>query len=252
MTKQVKIVKQEEKVYSFIKEKVSLEEIQKCISENKSIGVDAFEIQKKLGIVRNNASTILNELCKEGKLVKIITRPVSFIPSDILEYIVTQENNGVEFKNEYTVYELKKLFENRSSAKEKTEDPFNSLIGYDNSLLSQIGQAKAAIMYPPNGLHTLILGESGVGKTTFARTMYEYALISKNIKNNEYPFISFNCSDYFNNPQLLLSQLFGHAKGAFTGAENDKTGLVEKANGGILFLDEVHRLPLMDRKCCFN
>ena len=56
-------------------------------------------------------------------------------------------------------------------------------------------------------------------------------------------FESFNCADYYNNPQLLLSQLFGYSKGAFTGATEDHIGLVEQANGGILLLDEVHRLP---------
>lgn len=57
------------------------------------------------------------------------------------------------------------------------------------------------------------------------------------------PFKSFNCADYYNNPQLLMSQLFGYAKGAFTGADQDHEGLVEKADGGVLLLDEVHRLP---------
>ena len=68
-------------------------------------------------------------------------------------------------------------------------------------------------------------------------------VVGNNKENKDYPFVTFNCADYFNNPQLLLSQLFGHVKGAFTGADTDKIGLVEKANGGILFLDEVHRLP---------
>lgn len=45
------------------------------------------------------------------------------------------------------------------------------------------------------------------------------------------------------NPQLLMAHIFGHIKGAFTGAGEDKEGLVDKANGGMLFLDEIHRLP---------
>ncbi|MFM2490152.1 sigma 54-interacting transcriptional regulator [Enterococcus avium] len=52
-----------------------------------------------------------------------------------------------------------------------------------------------------------------------------------------------NCAQYFNNPELLTSQLFGHMKGAFTGAENDHIGIIEAADGGIVFLDEIHRLP---------
>ncbi|WP_240984481.1 sigma 54-interacting transcriptional regulator [Acididesulfobacillus acetoxydans] len=56
-------------------------------------------------------------------------------------------------------------------------------------------------------------------------------------------FILFNCADYRENPQLLISQLFGVAKGAYTGANYDKAGLVEQADGSMLFLDEVHCLP---------
>ena len=101
---------------------------------------------------------------------------------------------------------------------------------------------QASILYPPNGINCLILGETGVGKSMFAYLMHEYA-IEMQVKNIDSPFITFNCADYSNNPQLLTSQLFGVKKGAYTGAEIDKIGLIEKANNGILFLDEIHRLP---------
>ncbi|MCW3744903.1 sigma 54-interacting transcriptional regulator [Enterococcus gallinarum] len=56
------------------------------------------------------------------------------------------------------------------------------------------------------------------------------------------PYIAYNCAQYFNNPELLSAALFGYTKGAFTGANEHHSGLLEKADGGILFLDEVHRL----------
>jgi transcriptional regulator with AAA-type ATPase domain/transcriptional regulatory protein LevR/mannitol/fructose-specific phosphotransferase system IIA component (Ntr-type) len=122
-------------------------------------------------------------------------------------------------------------------------DPFSSMIGWDRSLRLKVELAKAAIFYPPNGLHTLIIGATGVGKSELAESMHKFALQVKKLDPQRYPFIVFNCADYAENPQLLLAQLFGYRKGAFTGAETDKDGLVAKANGGILLLDEVHRLP---------
>ena len=179
----------------------------------------------------------MNQLWKEHKLIKINTRPVSFIPVSLILNSTANESP----KDTYTLEELYQLV-NYVETKESV-DPFAKLLGNNNSLMNQIGQAKAAIVYPPKGLHTLILGESGVGKTTFACAMHEYGMQIRQKTKEEYPFVTFNCADYFNNPQLLLSQLFGHAKNAFTGADKDKVGLVEKANGGILFLDEIHRLP---------
>ncbi|GAA0107906.1 MULTISPECIES: sigma 54-interacting transcriptional regulator [Clostridium] len=137
---------------------------------------------------------------------------------------------------------LEKYSEEKDSKQVYENDTFKRLIGYNGSLSIQISQAKAAVLYPPKGLHTLLLGPSGVGKSQVAECMYEFARTSKVISENA-PFVVFNCADYADNPQLLLSQLFGYEKGAFTGANNDKQGLVEKCNGGILFLDEVHRLP---------
>lgn len=122
-------------------------------------------------------------------------------------------------------------------------DPFTTLIGWNKSLHVKVEQAKAAVLYPPNGLHTLIIGATGVGKSVMAECMYKFALQAKDLDAGRFPFIIFNCADYAENPQLLLAQLFGYKKGAFTGAETDRAGLVAKANGGILFLDEVHRLP---------
>ena len=76
----------------------------------------------------------------------------------------------------------------------------------------------------------------------FAELMYQYAKHMHTISENA-NFIIFNCAEYADNPQLLLSQLFGYVKGAFTGAVKEKAGMVEKADGGMLLLDEIHRLP---------
>lgn len=195
--------------------------IKECIRQKEKegtiVGCSTTYTADKLNIQRTNVSSILNKLYREGRVLKIKGKPVMYLV-------------GADKKQEREV----KLLSQASN--------FNMLIGSDGSLKRCIQQAKAAILYPPHGLHSLILGPTGVGKTMFAELMHKFA-IENGIFNGDSPFISFNCADYSNNPQLLLSHLFGSKKGAFTGADKDRVGIVEKANGGILFLDEVHRLP---------
>lgn len=236
-------MKRIDKVYNYICEntaKLNLKDLKG------KVGFSASEISEELNILRNNVSMELNVLLKQNKIIKIKGRPVLYLDREKIEDIIGYklENQCVEIDDIKDIIKksnnsIKDKYGNNSK---DLKDPFNLLIGVNSGLKNQIEQAKAAMLYPPNGLHTLIVGQTGVGKTLFASMMYNYAKFSERL-DKEAPFIVFNCADYYNNPQLLISQIFGHIKGAFTGADEEKSGLVEKANNGILFLDEIHRLP---------
>ncbi|OOM81149.1 sigma-54-dependent transcriptional regulator [Clostridium sp. BL-8] len=226
-------MKQIEKIYNYILLK-SKEFTKEKLLEVK--GFSAQQIGEHFGVLRSNVSRELNNLCREKKIIKIKNRPVLYFEKE--QFIKLLNIKGA-FDYEEGI-DIKDFID--TSDEKKDRSPFNSLIGFNRSLKNQIEQAKAALLYPPNGLHTLIIGGTGVGKSLFANMMYKYYKSIKELPEDP-PFIIFNCADYCNNPQLLLSHIFGHVKGAFTGAEKEKEGIVEKADGGILFLDEIHRLP---------
>lgn len=226
----------EQEVFDYIYSVITREYLENSIQKKEIFGITAKDIADHFNTYRSTVSTLLNTAVKNGLFIKIETRPVLFVPVDI----VKRELHVPLDQSVYTPEEIRDLFFKKE---QEGTDSFSIMIGYDGSQSLQIKQAQSAILYPPKGLHTLITGESGTGKTLFAHTMYDYGRKIKGMSEKEYPFVEFNCADYYHNPQLLLSQLFGHIRGAFTGADQETEGLVEKANHGILFLDEIHRLP---------
>ncbi len=110
----------------------------------------------------------------------------------------------------------------------------SKIVGKDSGVL----RAKQMIAEAAS-LRVLLVGETGVGKTPFAR--YSSEVVAE-LTGQMRPFEQLNCACL--NTEQFQDQLFGHKKGAFTGAISDKRGLVELARGGDLFLDEIGEMPL--------
>ncbi len=145
------------------------------------------------------------------------------------------------FKNEEVILILKKAEERETLKREnrslreqiQKEHQYESILSKSPAMtgifrtISKIADYKTTI---------LVMGESGVGKELVARAVH-----ARSIRKNG-PFVAINCGAIPEN--LLESELFGHKKGAFTDATNDKRGLFEEAHNGTLFLDEIAELPL--------
>ncbi|MCY1713402.1 sigma 54-interacting transcriptional regulator [Caproiciproducens galactitolivorans] len=194
----------------------------------------ANNISEKIGISRNLASQYLNELVKEDKLLKINSRPVYFLHKRVIDgnFEISIDRNVFMSMDEFT--------DQLNTGKSELKN-FQKAVGYNTGIAYCVEQCKAAMKYPPNGLPILLTGQSGTGKSYLAQLMYEYA-VDEGIIESSSPFISVNCSEYANNPELETANLFGYKKGAFAGAERDHKGLIQSADGGVLFLDEVQGL----------
>ena len=110
---------------------------------------------------------------------------------------------------------------------------FESIIGNADLIKNSIEFAKKVA---PTDATVLLLGETGTGKEVFAQAIHN------NSRRISKAFIAVNCSSF--SKELLESELFGHVAGAFTGATKDKKGLIEEANNGTLFLDEVGEIHI--------
>jgi two-component system response regulator AtoC len=109
----------------------------------------------------------------------------------------------------------------------------DGVVGHSAALRDVVAMARKVAKHPST---VLITGESGTGKELIAR------LVHSSSPRAGAPFVAVNCAAI---PDALLeSELFGHVRGAFTGAAQERSGLFEEANGGTIFLDEIGELPL--------
>lgn len=109
---------------------------------------------------------------------------------------------------------------------------------YDGILISDEHRKLCQAVAGHKEIPVVICGETGTGKEELAKIIHKM----RETNESSVPFVALNCANI--NGDLAASMLFGHKKGAFTGAHNSSVGAVAAADGGILFLDEIHHLPM--------
>ncbi|MBZ0179230.1 MAG: sigma-54 dependent transcriptional regulator [Melioribacteraceae bacterium] len=191
--------------------------------------VDGFEVLEKVKAKKNNTAVIMItafgtiesavEAMKKGAF-DYITKPFS---SEELLLIVKRYE------------QLKNLLDENLSLKKKLEErySFHNLIGKSKVMNEMFEQIE---LVSDNEMSILIEGESGTGKEVVANAIHY------NSPRKDKPFIKLSCAAL--NDSLLESELFGHEKGAFTGAYKEKKGRFELSDSGSLFLDDVDDMPM--------
>ena len=180
-----------EAIYEYVQQEI-------YTNEDKRYGLDTKTVADALGMQRSNVSALLNELVKDKKLIKTMTRPVYYqLPKQIHQF--TEENC------------------------------FTSLIGHNGSLRNAIQLAKAAILYPKACLNVLLSAKNGCGISSFAALMHRFA-IEKGVFDETAPFVKINCKHYLKNMAVISDDLFGVQ-------QQLECSAFSKAQGGMLFID---------------
>jgi formate hydrogenlyase transcriptional activator len=199
-------------------------------SESRSVaGVTGFKAQCHLPLVnRGHGLGVLTLACFEDAF------PEAEIP--FLEQVAAQIAIAIE--NARAHCQIAALKEQLEGERVHVEDEilagakFEEIVGSSESLVQALGQVARVA---PTDSTVLVTGESGTGKELIARAIH------KRSRRADKPFIRVNCAAI---PQsLMASELFGHEKGAFTGATERRLGRFELANGGTIFLDEIGDIP---------
>ena len=143
-----------------------------------------------------------------------------------------RELEQIKTETEHVLKGMKTVIQNQDGAeiqkRTKIRDDFPEIIGDSDKIESVLGLVR---LVSKTKSSVLITGESGTGKEMIARPIHRLST------RTSFPFVPINCGAL--TETLLESELFGHERGAFTGAATEKRGLVEEAEGGTLFLDEI-------------
>lgn len=160
---------------------------------------------------------------------------VRAIQHGAFDYITKGDDNNKILPLIHRAIEKKQLRQRIENLEKRVakKHSFNTILGQSAALGRVLDLARKVAATDAT---VLLTGETGTGKEVFAQAIHQASARSGK------SFVALNCSTF--SRELLESELFGHIRGAFTGALKDKKGFVEEANGGTLFLDEIGEMPL--------
>ncbi len=165
------------------------------------------------------------------------TEAIELMKRGAYDFIIKPISSEVLLNRITKIFELKNLLQENDSllkAIGSKEIPFSNQIIFQSQTMKEV--INIASRAARTDANILIQGESGTGKELFARGIHYSS------KRKHKPFVTVNIAAL---PETLIeSELFGHVKGAFTGADSDHTGLFEQSEGGTLFIDEAGEIPL--------
>ncbi|MGY3766602.1 sigma-54 interaction domain-containing protein [Vagococcus vulneris] len=169
-----------------------------------------------------------------GYQIKSKSSPI-FFPDGTLHLVVTKSDPIDEAEVKRWLRDVEKIPRDHVEKSDQNQniDDCGGIVAESFELKKILRVCKQVSQY---NSRILILGESGVGKEVIANYIHRHSTVA------DKPFIAINCAAIPEN--LFESEFFGHEKGTFTGAEENKMGLIEAASGGTLFLDEISEMPL--------
>jgi len=191
--------------------------------------LDGIQVLKE--VRKANVATPILVLTADGSVSRAV-EAMQAGANDFLMKPVGPERLDVSIRNALAMSDLSSEVR-RLSKVEENRLSFEELVSVASSTREAIAMARRAAR---SEIPILIQGESGTGKEIFARAIHGSS------ERAGAPFVAVNCGAL--PAQLVESILFGHEKGAFTGATSKRTGKFQEANGGTLFLDEIGELPL--------
>jgi len=208
---------------------IASQDISVVISDVKLPDANGVELVKQIKAIKSYVEII--NLTAYGT----ISDGVLAIKNGAFDYLTKGDDNDKIIPLVYKALEKAKLNFRVNALESKIIDKhsFNAILGKSKAIANAISLAQKVAVTDTT---VLLLGETGTGKEVFAQAIHYGS--PRKLK----PFVAVNCSSF--NPELLESELFGYLAGAFTGAVKDKKGLLEEADGGTIFLDEIGEMSI--------